>query len=172
MATTNSLQSISMPLPIFNGSNYDSWGKKMKTLFRSQNLWDIVKNGFEEPENISTLKEAQRKELEEKKQKDASALYLIQQSLADTIFPRITKASTAQRAWDMLQEEFRSDSEVCTIRLQIPRRELENIKMKDFEIVKDYHGRIKVVVNQMRSIGENIIDQRVVAKFPINLARK
>ena len=163
MATTNSLQSISVPLPIFNGSTYDLWGKKMETLFRSQNLWDIVKNGFEEPENISTLEEAQRKELEVKKQKDASALYLIQQSLANTIFLRITKASTAQRAWDMLQEEFRGDSKVCTIRLQIPRRELENIKMKDFEIVKDYHGRIKVVVNQMRSIGE---------KFPINLTRK
>ncbi|XP_034909739.1 uncharacterized protein [Populus alba] len=83
----------------------------METLFRSQNLWDIVKNGFEERENISTLEEAQRKELEVKKQKDASALYLIQQSLANTIFPRITKASTAHRAWDMLQEEFRGDSE-------------------------------------------------------------
>ncbi|KAG6755804.1 hypothetical protein POTOM_039209 [Populus tomentosa] len=65
-----------------------------------------------ETENISTLEEAQRKELEVKKQKDASALYLIQQSLANTIFPRITKASTAKRAWDMLQEEFRGDFEV------------------------------------------------------------
>ena len=67
MATTNSLQSISVPLPIFDGSDYDLWGKKMETLFRSQNLWDIVKNGFEEPENISTLEEAQRKEFEVKK---------------------------------------------------------------------------------------------------------
>jgi len=161
-----------MPLPIFNGCNYDLWGKKMKTLFRSQNLWDIVENGFEEPENISTLEEAQRKELEVKKQKDASALYLIQQSLANTIFPRITEASTAKQAWDILQKQFPGDSKVCTIRLQILRRELENIKMKDYETVKDYHGRIKVVVNQMRSVGENIIDQRVVEKFPINLTRK
>jgi hypothetical protein len=125
-----------MPLPIFNGSNYDLWGGKMKTLFRSQNLWDIVKNGYEEPENISTLEEAQRKELEVKKQKDASALYLIQQSLADTIFHRITEASTAMQAWDILQNEFLGDSKVCTTRLQILRRELENIKMKDSETVK------------------------------------
>eukprot|EP00258_Populus_trichocarpa_P020775 XP_024436794.1 uncharacterized protein LOC7485384 isoform X3 [Populus trichocarpa] len=121
MATTNSLQSISMPLPIFNGSNYDLWGGKMKTLFRSQNLWDIVKNGYEEPENISTLEEAQRKELEVKKQKDASALYLIQQSLADTIFPRITEASTAKQAWDILQNEFLGDSKIAPeIELEAP----------------------------------------------------
>ncbi|KAJ6995463.1 hypothetical protein NC653_018051 [Populus alba x Populus x berolinensis] len=36
----------------------------METLFRSQNLWDIVEKGFVEPENMSTLEEAQRKELE------------------------------------------------------------------------------------------------------------
>ncbi|KAG5235269.1 ankyrin repeat-containing protein [Salix suchowensis] len=47
----------------------------MMTLFKSQNLWDIVN----EPQNTSILNEAQRKELVVK---DASALYLIQQSLA------------------------------------------------------------------------------------------
>ncbi|KAJ6995469.1 hypothetical protein NC653_018055 [Populus alba x Populus x berolinensis] len=120
MATINSSQSIFVSLPIFDGGNYDLWGKKMETLFRSQNLWDIVKNGSGEPKNISTLEEAQRKELEVKKQKDASALYLIQQSLANTIFPRITKASTAKRAWDMLQEEFRGDSETAEIKVEAP----------------------------------------------------
>jgi hypothetical protein len=120
----------------------------METLFRSQNLWDIVEKGFEEPENISTLEEAQRKELEVKKQKDASALYLIQQSLANKIFSRIVGASTAKQAWDILQKKFHGDSDqVRTIRLQTLRRELENIKMKDYETVKDYHGLIKVMIN-------------------------
>ncbi|KAJ6416341.1 hypothetical protein OIU84_002236 [Salix udensis] len=75
----------------------------MKTLFKSQNLWDIVN----EPQNTSILNEAQRKELEVK---DASALYLIQQSLPQNVFRRITKASTANKAWDMLQKEFLGDS--------------------------------------------------------------
>eukprot|EP00258_Populus_trichocarpa_P017094 XP_006377150.2 uncharacterized protein LOC18102836 isoform X3 [Populus trichocarpa] len=139
MATTNSLQCISMPLPIFNGCNYDLWGKKMKTLFRSQNLWDIVENGFEEPENISTLEEAQRKELEVKKQKDASALYLIQQSLANTIFPRITEASTAKQAWDILQKQFPGDSktaEIAVIEVEAP----YGAAMKgDWQSVIDYY---------------------------------
>ncbi|XP_011008856.1 PREDICTED: uncharacterized protein LOC105114125 isoform X2 [Populus euphratica] len=119
MATTNSSQSISVPLPIFDGSNYDLWEKKMMTLFESQNLTDnivgkgltdnIVEKGLKKPTNISILEEAQQKEVT--KQKDASALYLIQQSLAIKIFPRISEASTAKQAWGTLRKEFRGDSE-------------------------------------------------------------
>jgi hypothetical protein len=29
--------------------------------------------------------------------------------------------------------------------------------MKDYETIKDYQGRIKLVVNQMRSLGKNIL---------------
>lgn len=54
------------------------------------------------PEKISTLEEAQREELKVKEQNDAGALYLIQQSLANTIFPRIIGASTTKHAGDVL----------------------------------------------------------------------
>jgi hypothetical protein len=73
---------------------------------------------------------------------------LIQQSLANKIFSRIVGASTANDAWGILQKKFHGDSDhVRTIRLQTLRRELENIKMKDYETVKDYHGLIKVMIN-------------------------
>ncbi|KAJ6292336.1 hypothetical protein OIU78_024498 [Salix suchowensis] len=94
MATINSLQSIPVPLPIFDGTDYDMWETKMKTLFKSQNLWDIVQQDRNEKEN---------------EQKDASALYLIQQSLAQNVFGRIAEASTAKDAWDMLRKEFLGD---------------------------------------------------------------
>lgn len=43
--------------------------------------------------------------------------------------------------------------------------------MKDFDTIKDYHGRIKVVIIQMRSLGENIIDKRIVEKIIVSLTR-
>uniref|UniRef100_A0A6N2KGP8 DUF4219 domain-containing protein n=1 Tax=Salix viminalis TaxID=40686 RepID=A0A6N2KGP8_SALVM len=76
----------------------------MKTLFKSQNLWDIVQQDRNEKEN---------------EQKDASALYLIQQSLAQNVFGRIAEASTAKDAWDMLRKEFLGDPQVRTIQLRI-----------------------------------------------------
>nr|TKR68718.1 hypothetical protein D5086_0000309990 [Populus alba] len=95
----------------------------MMTLFKSQNLTDIVEKGLNKPTNISILEEAQQKELEVRKQKDASALYLIQQSLAITIFPRISEASTAKQAWDTLQKEFLGDyktAEIEVIEVEAP----------------------------------------------------
>jgi hypothetical protein len=74
----------------------------MMTLFKSQKLRDIVMERLNIPKNISTLKEAQQKELNVKDQNDTNAFYLIQQSPADTIFPRITGASTGKQAWHML----------------------------------------------------------------------
>jgi hypothetical protein len=101
----------------FYGKNYDMWKIKMMTLFKSQKLWDIVIERLNISKNISTLKEAQQKELNVKEQKDTNAFYLIQQSLANTIFPRITGASTRKQACDMLWEEFLGDSKVHTIKI-------------------------------------------------------
>ena len=36
-------------LPQFNGKNYDYWAITMRALFSSQDLWEFVKYGFDEP---------------------------------------------------------------------------------------------------------------------------
>lgn len=33
-------------IPHFNGKNYDYWSITMKALFLSQDIWDLVENGF------------------------------------------------------------------------------------------------------------------------------
>ena len=51
----------------------------MKTLFCSQELWDLVENGFIEPPHQATynvLSQAQKDLLKENKKKDAKALFL------------------------------------------------------------------------------------------------
>lgn len=107
-----------VPLPIFCGDNYDFWSIKMRTYFRSQNLWKVVKEGFNIPENASTLTATQKKELEDDQQKDSQALFALQQALVDDIFSRIMGASTAKEAWDTLQEEFQRNKKVRTVKLQ------------------------------------------------------
>ena len=55
-------------LPIFNGEKYEWWSIKMKTLLKSQELWDLVEHGFVdvlEP----TIEEKER--LRETKKNDA-----------------------------------------------------------------------------------------------------
>ncbi|XP_011014524.1 PREDICTED: uncharacterized protein LOC105118300 [Populus euphratica] len=163
MATTNSSQSISVPLPIFDGSNYDLWEKKMMTLFESQNLTDnivgkgltdnIVEKGLKKPTNISILEEAQQKEVT--KQKDASALYLIQQSLAIKIFPRISEASTAKQAWGTLRKEFRGDSEIAfEIKLEAPYKAAMNGEWQSMiDFYREHFGKIGCPVTPSKDTG-------------------
>ncbi|KAF7835699.1 Retrovirus-related Pol polyprotein from transposon TNT 1-94 [Senna tora] len=65
-------------IPIFNGENYELWSIKMKTLFKSQDLWDLVDQDFADPDEKGKLKENQKK--------DPKALFLIQQALHDFVF--------------------------------------------------------------------------------------
>lgn len=68
----------------------------MKTLFKSQELWDIVEQGFEDSPRIQVADNITR--LRELRKKDAKALFLVQQALAEEIFPRIAATTTSKQA--------------------------------------------------------------------------
>ena len=42
-------------LPRFDGKNYSRWSQQMKVLYGSQDLWEIVENGFVEPQDQAAL---------------------------------------------------------------------------------------------------------------------
>ncbi|XP_057779602.1 uncharacterized protein LOC130998187 [Salvia miltiorrhiza] len=163
--------SLSITTPIFNGENYDYWSVRMKTCLESHDLWDVIEEGITMPgEDIDKTSSSEvRKKL---KQQNAKALYLLQQSVSDSIMARIIRATTAKEAWDILKEEFQGNVKVRTIKLQSLRRELENLKMKDSEAAKDYFSRIMEIINQMRSYGENVSDERIIQKVLISLTEK
>nr|CAN60813.1 hypothetical protein VITISV_038722 [Vitis vinifera] len=144
----------------------------MKTLFMSQDVWDLVENGFDEPENVITLTPLEKDQLKELKQMDAKTLLFIQQGVGNNIFPRIMRASKAKEAWDILQQEFQGDKKTRSIKLQALRRELENMKMKENETLNELSSRFMELVNQMKSYGEEINDKRIVEKLLISLPDK
>ena len=62
----------------------------MKTLFRSQDLCELIHNGIVEDEKENKLKET--------KKKDAKAMFIFQQSLQPTLSSIIAVANTAKEA--------------------------------------------------------------------------
>ncbi|KAL0425835.1 UNVERIFIED_CONTAM: hypothetical protein Sradi_1118300 [Sesamum radiatum] len=110
----------------------------MKTYFQSQKLWEIVEEGVTLPEDSSTSSSAEKGKLENKKAKDSEALYYIQTTVADNIFPRISVATSAKEAWSILQKEYQGSAKVRIIKLQTLRRDFENMKMKDSETIDEY----------------------------------
>ena len=53
---------------------------------------------------------------------------------------------------------------VKTSKLQILRRYFESLSMKDSENVDTFYTRVVELINQLKSHGESIADQRVVEK--------
>ena len=49
----------------------------MKALFRSQDVWKIVENGYNESWDEATLSQTQRGSLKDSKKRDKKDLYLI-----------------------------------------------------------------------------------------------
>ncbi|RVW67886.1 hypothetical protein CK203_061657 [Vitis vinifera] len=129
MATTNgSMVSVSQPaIPIFKGECYEFWSIKMKTLFKSQDLWDLVENGYPYPDEEARLKENTKK--------DSKALFFIQQAVHESIFSNIAAATTAKEAWTTLKTAFQGSSKVITVKLQSLRRDFETLHMKNGESV-------------------------------------
>ena len=52
--------------------------------------------------------------MKENREKDAKALFYIQQALDETIFPRIMGATTSNEAWELLRDEYKGSGQVVT----------------------------------------------------------
>nr|GFC30635.1 UBN2 domain-containing protein [Tanacetum cinerariifolium] len=137
----------------------------MKTLFKSQDLWELVENGDLDSGDDNAKKK-------ENKKRDAKALFFIQQAVDESIFSRIAAATTSEQAWSILKTEFQGSSKVITVKLQSLRRKFETSNMKGNESVQEYLARISSIVSQMRSYGETISDETIVAKVLRSLAPK
>ena len=87
--------------PSFNGQNYDTWAKKMKTIMVANDLWEFISNRFNDvtdPTQYDALTNAQKIQLKESRRKDAKALSHVEASMAETIFPKIVAANYAKEA--------------------------------------------------------------------------
>ena len=107
-------------LPKFNGKNYDYWEIAMRALFASQDLWELVEDGFEEPidENeFNALTQAEKDLLKSNKKNDSKALFYLYQAVHESVFPRIAAARKSKDAWDTMKIAYQGMEKVKTTKL-------------------------------------------------------
>mgnify|MGYP006953310449 CR=1 FL=1 len=76
-------------VPIFEGVHYEYWSNQMETFFLSQNLWDVVEDGYAEPPESASSSDwtpAHQQQYKENIQRNATALRYIQQGVSKSIF--------------------------------------------------------------------------------------
>eukprot|EP00253_Pinus_taeda_P024775 PITA_24775 len=158
----------SSQLPQFNGKNHSDWSIKMKALFAPQGIWELVETGYAEPADattLATLIAVERDQLKSDKKKDAKALFLLFQSVHESVFPRIAVATKSKEAWDILQTAYQGMEKVKTAKLQILRRDFETLNMKESDTIDSFFTQVIGLITQIRSHGEILEERRIVEKI-------
>ncbi|KAI5333988.1 hypothetical protein L3X38_024121 [Prunus dulcis] len=142
--------------PQFDGANYDFWAVKMETILIAHDLWDVVEVGVQ-PQPV----------LEEEEGYGGEG-----RALTDELFPRIRNEKTAKGAWDTLRREYRGDKKVRAVKLQAVRADFEYMRMTDGESLDGYLSKFFGTVNNLKSLGEDVSETRIVQKLLMSLGRK
>ncbi len=167
-STSTGMGMFNTQLPQFNGKNYDYWEITMKALFASQDLWELVEDGFEEPadENeFNRLTQAEKDLLKSNRKKDSKALVFLYQAVDQSVFPRIAAAKTSKEAWQTLKTAYQGMEKVKTAKLQLLRRDFENLNMKESDNIDSFFTHVIGLITQMRTHGETIEERRIVEKI-------
>ena len=81
-------------IPRLTKQNYDLWCIQYKALLRSQELWELVEDGYTEPREDAVMSNAERQALRESRKKDNKALFIIYQGLDEATLEMVAPAKT------------------------------------------------------------------------------
>ena len=138
-------------------------------------MWSFIIDGYVEPVNAAAELDLSNVEcvlLRDNRKKDNKALGLIQQGLTESIFVKISSATSSQMAWNILETSYQGVSKVKIVKLQNLRRDFENLKMKDSESIDAFMTQVISVVNLLRQYGDDINNKRVIEKVLRSLPKK
>ncbi|KHN27238.1 hypothetical protein glysoja_049811, partial [Glycine soja] len=100
---------------------------------------------YKEPQDETSLSQAQKETFKDSRKRHKKALFLIYQALHDDAFEKNFNATSTKEAWDKLQTFHKGEDKVKKVRLQTLRGEFESLHMKESESIFNYFSRILVV---------------------------
>ncbi|KAG8492255.1 hypothetical protein CXB51_009912 [Gossypium anomalum] len=150
--------------PVFKGEGFHIWLVKMRTYLQAFDLWEVVNTDVELAPLRANPTVAQIKRHADERTKRHKVMSCSQNCVFNVIFTRIMAYETPKQAWDKLKEEFQGTERTRQQQLLNLRRDFENLKMKEEEIVKQYSDRTVAVVNSIRLLGEQFSEARIMEK--------
>ena len=139
----------------------------MRALFVSQDLWELVEYGLEEPADeqaFNALTQTEKDLLKCNRKKDSKSIFYLYQAVHERIFPRISAAKKSKDAWDTFQKAYQGMEKVKKSKLQLMRRDFEVICMKESDTIDSFFTFLIGLVTQMRSHGETVEERGIVEK--------
>lgn len=151
---------------------YEHWAMLMENLLRSNEWWNLIEEGIIEPPRGTMLNGQQRTEAAELKLKDLKVKNYLFTAIDKVTLKEITVKSSSKDLWDSMKAKFQGNERVQSAQLQRMQREFEILEMKNGENVKAYLSRVMTAANDMRNLGEDMPDAKVVEKVLRTLSER
>ena len=165
--------SISLLAPqIFVGEKYQIWSVKMQAYLEAFDLWEVIVEDKPIAPLLTNPTLAQIKAHTDEKTKKFKAKTLIQNSIADSIFHRIMNCRTTKEAWDKLKLEYQGSDRTKQMQVLNLKRDFKSLTMQEDETITKYSEKIALIVNKIRSLGEEFPDANIVEKVLVTLPER
>ena len=128
----------------------------MEALFRGQDVWEIVENGYVELEDQATynaLTQAEKDALKDQRNNDGHVMFYIHQAIHESILPRVASLKKTKEAWDILQISYQGMDKVKTSKLKNFKRDFETLSMNDTDSVDSFYTHVISSINHIKSHG-------------------
>jgi hypothetical protein len=128
--------------------NYTEWAMLMQCNYEALEIWGVIDPG-------TGVKRAQ----------DRQAMGALLRSVPKEMWQSLGRKATVKEAWEAMKTMRIGVDRVKEVNAQRLLKEFENIAFKDGESIDDFGMRITNLVGNLKTLGENIEDVRVVKKF-------
>ncbi|UYV79910.1 hypothetical protein LAZ67_18001025 [Cordylochernes scorpioides] len=137
---------INTPLEKLNDQNYRSWKYNTKMMLIERELWKYVTEPAPDEEASRTIFNM----------KQEKVLAMIALTISPSQQIHIMDCTTAQEAWDTLEQVYEPKSRSRILQLN---KQFISIRFEEQETMTNYLGRLKICSDHLREAGEEMQDQ-------------
>jgi len=134
-------------IPKLTKTNYREWALEVQCNLEGMELWDAVEGGNAE------------------RGKDRRALAVILRGVPPEMKSGLVAKKTVKEAWEAIKSLRVGDTRVQEAKAQHLLKQFENAAFKDGEAIDDFAVRIGSIAAELRELGEDMEDERVVKKM-------
>nr|XP_033517338.1 uncharacterized protein LOC117281598 [Nicotiana tomentosiformis] len=159
----------------FNGQYYGWWKTRMHDFIMAEDseLWDLIcDRPFVPTKNLGDPAVAipkMRKEFNDADRKTIEKNFRVKKILVCGIGPneynRISACQSAKEIWEALQTAHERTTQVKQSKIDMLKTEYELFRMKDDESIQDMHTLFTSIINELHSLGETILRNKLVRKI-------
>nr|XP_016515261.1 PREDICTED: uncharacterized protein LOC107831977 [Nicotiana tabacum] len=145
----------------FNGKYYGWWKNRMHDFIMAENseLWDVICDGpFVPSQNLSELGVVIPKTRKEFNDADRKFIEIWENN-------RISTCQLAKEIWEALQTAHKGTTQVKQSKIDMLTTEYELFKMEDDESIQDMYTQFTSIINELYSLGESILRNKLVRKI-------